>query len=188
MQERLARLTGRFKDHKFQDLEYAVQIKLLEVMLDTSIKNRKGVLAYSKTSSTEEVLKLAPWWPTEVPYGAPRALPKNDLVKVFTAVVKHADSTDKLLMRKLEESVGSIGVDMVVQLAIAASMRPLMSDHAGAQRTPEADAGCLHTLASLRVGFSGLSFTLPSIEDSFAPNDGISVYFLSLSTDSSCRC
>ena len=50
------------------------------------------------------------------------------------ALVRHADSKDPLLMRRLEASVGGLGLDIVVLLAITASMKALMSG-ASAQRS-----------------------------------------------------
>lgn len=135
VQERVARLTGRFKDQTFIDLDRSVQIKTMETFLDTSVKNRKGVLPYATTTSIEAVVKLAPWWPAEVTYAPPRKMVQDDLNTVFAALVRHADATDDMLMRKLEASVGTLGVDMVVQLAIMASMNGLMSKEADMQRT-----------------------------------------------------
>lgn len=140
-QERLATQTGRFKDHTFQKLDRTTQIKVVEVMLDSSIKNRKGVLAYAKNPGTEEVLKLASWWPQEVKYAAPRSMPEEDLCKVFAALIKYADSNDDLLLRRLEASVGCLGVDTMDQLAINAAIKALTRKEEPALDTAENDSG-----------------------------------------------
>lgn len=140
-QERLATQTGRFKDQTFQKLDRTTQIKVVEVMLDSSIKNRKGVLAYAKNPGTEEVLKLASWWPQEVKYAAPRSMPEEDLCKVFAALIKYADSNDDLLLRRLEASVGCLGVDTMDQLAINAAMKALTRKEEPALDTAENDSG-----------------------------------------------
>ena len=137
----MARQTGRFKDQTFQQLDRIIQNKVVEVMLDSSIKNRKGVLAYGKKPSMQDVLKLAPWWPHAVAYAPPRSMPQEDLAKVFAAVLKHADASDELLLKKLEASVGSLGVDTMIQLAILASMRALTKRDLPAVHTPEEETG-----------------------------------------------
>lgn len=46
---------------------------------------------------------------------------------MFRALVQHADSKDPLLMRRLEASVGGLGLDIVSLLAITALMKALTS-------------------------------------------------------------
>jgi hypothetical protein len=125
----------------FQKLDRTTQINVVEVMLYSSMKNRKGVLAYAKNPGTEEVLKLASWWPQGVRYAAPRSMPEEDLCKVFDALIKYADSTDDLLLRRLEASVGCLGVDTMEQLAIIAAMKALTRKEQPAQDAGESDSG-----------------------------------------------
>jgi hypothetical protein len=109
-------------------------------MLDSSIKNRKGVLAYAKNPGIAKVLKLASWWPQGVRYAAPRSMPEEDLCKVFDSLIKHADSTDDLLLRRLEASVGCLGVDTIEQLAIIAAMKAPTRKEQPAQDAGESDS------------------------------------------------